>query len=300
MTSVIIAAHNEGAVIGRCLDSLLAGSHEGEFEVVVVPNGCTDSTASIARSHGVRVVESERASKAVALNLGDDLATSYPRIYLDADIVASPAHVRALVQAVSNQQATTAPPRRGTNVLAAVPRRELALADRPWAVRAYFAINTRLPAFRDGLFGRGMIALSEAGRARFERFPDAVADDLFLDSLFSPDEKQCVAEVATTVEAPRHTRDLLNRLRRVRRGNTAMRAAVATSQLDVAVRRADRTAWLRDVVLQDPRLLAAGLVYAAITLTAAILAKLSPRDDLTWQRDESTRSGASLNGEGAQ
>ena len=48
MTSVVIAAHNEEALLGRCLDALLSDAEPGEFEVVVVPNGCTDSTARVA------------------------------------------------------------------------------------------------------------------------------------------------------------------------------------------------------------------------------------------------------------
>ena len=56
-------------------------------------------------------------------------------------------------------------------------------------MRQYFAISSRLPVYRDGLFGRGMIAVSEQGRARFDQFPDLVADDLFLDSQFATAEK---------------------------------------------------------------------------------------------------------------
>ena len=35
MTSIVIAAHNEETVIGRCLDTLLADAHPGEFDVTV-------------------------------------------------------------------------------------------------------------------------------------------------------------------------------------------------------------------------------------------------------------------------
>ena len=65
--------------------------------------------------------------------------------------------------------------------MAAVPRRELDTAGRPLAVRCYFAISNRLPAFRSGLFGRGAIALTEEARARFDQFPEMIADDLYGD-----------------------------------------------------------------------------------------------------------------------
>ena len=50
--SVVIAAHNEEDVLGRCLDALLRGSRPTELEIVVVCNGCTDRTADVARGYG--------------------------------------------------------------------------------------------------------------------------------------------------------------------------------------------------------------------------------------------------------
>src|SRR4051812_46956466 len=88
MISIVIPAHNEAAVIGRCLSGLTQGAAPGELEIIVVCNGCTDGTAHIARSFGqdVRVVETQIASKAAALNLGDEVASGFPRFYVDADV----------------------------------------------------------------------------------------------------------------------------------------------------------------------------------------------------------------------
>ena len=47
MPSVIIPADNEEAVIARGLDALLDGL-DGDWEVVVVGNGCTDRTIEVA------------------------------------------------------------------------------------------------------------------------------------------------------------------------------------------------------------------------------------------------------------
>ena len=96
--SIIIPAHNEGAVIDRTLTALDPLVAAGTAEVIVVPNGCTDDTAERARAHaGVRVVELAEGSKAAALNAGDAHASRWPRLYLDADIEVSP---DALAQAV--------------------------------------------------------------------------------------------------------------------------------------------------------------------------------------------------------
>jgi glycosyltransferase involved in cell wall biosynthesis len=282
MISVVIAAHNEAGTIGRCLDGLLAGAEPGELDVTVVANGCRDDTAAVARRRlGVRVIDLEQPGKAAALNVGEELAVGFPRIYLDADIPVSTAVVRALVAPL---QKSTDPP------LATYPDRGIDLSGRPWLVRSYYSINSRLPVFRWGLFGRGMIALSETGRSRFDRFPEMVADDLFLDSLFVSREKQLVSHVTTTIAAPRRTRDLVRRLIRVRRGNAALRGAARAGSVGADVRAADRWSWLRDVVLPEPTLAPAGLAYAAITLAAAVLARSGPRDSTAWGFDESSRA----------
>jgi glycosyltransferase involved in cell wall biosynthesis len=287
MTSVIIAAYNEATVIGRNLDLLLAGASRGDMEVIVVANGCVDATADIARARGVRVLDLPAPGKSAALDAGDAVASSFPRIYLDADVAATSATVRALADALSGLDTD-----RRAAPLAAAPDRHLVLDGRPLAVRCYYAIQSRLPAARSGLYGRGMIALSESGRARFTRFPDVLADDLFLDSLFEESERVVLTSVATEVETPRRTRDLVRRLTRVRRGNAALRARVGTDGMS-RVRSSSRTSWLRDVVLSRPWLAPAGVVYAVITVIADVRAR---RVGDGWGLDSSTRL-ASGNGE---
>jgi len=277
MVSIIIAAHNEESVIADCLDALLAQRMPGAFEVIVSANGCADRTAEIAARRGVSVIDRPEPGKAGALNAAERVARSFPRIYLDADIIVPEGAIARVTDAI------TASP----GVLAVVPRRRVDTTGRSWPVRAYFAINERLPVFRSGLFGRGMIVLSAAGRARFGRFPTLIADDLFLDSQFAADQKREVAEVEVVVQAPLRTRDLTARLVRVRRGNAQLRAAAATGEVTVAVRPSDRWAWLREVVVPHPWLAPAALPYVAITLLAGLRAR-SAREQ-GWGRDESTR-----------
>jgi len=278
MPSVVVAVHDEESVIGACLDALLQQKLDQQLEIVVVANGCTDRTVEMATRRGIVVIERPEQGKPGALNAGDAVATRFPRIYLDADILV-PQHGIAAVMACFD----TAP-----RPLAVVPKRRLNVTSRPWLVRAYFSINERLPAFRNGLFGRGMIAVSEAGRARFEVFPPMIADDLFIDSQFSDAEKAEASDLEVIVEAPFTTRDLLRRLVRVRRGNGQLRAAAAAGQFDIAVRPADRWAWLRDVVAREPRLAPAAVPYLAISTVAALLAR-RPAGANGWGRDDSTR-----------
>lgn len=286
MTSVIIAAHNEEGVIRACLDALsLQTGIDGPLDVVVSANACTDATVDIARASGATVVDRPLSGKAAALNAGEHVAHGFPRIYLDADIVVPPNAIAELVAVLA----------RPGGVLAAVPRRRLNTRGRPWLVRAYSSINERLPAFTDGLFGRGMIALSSEGRARFELFPEMVADDLFLDSLFSVDEKVTVPTVEVVVEAPFTTGDLMRRLVRVRRGNIQMREAARSGEVELSVRTSDKRAWLR-VVAREPRLIVAAIPYVAITLVASRRARRTA-STVEWGRDESTRERSAASGE---
>jgi glycosyltransferase involved in cell wall biosynthesis len=278
MTSVVIAAHNEEAVIGECLDALLDQAPPGQLDITVACNGCTDATGSAAERRGVRVLTLATRSKAAALNAADVVAVGFPRIYVDADIVLRRGAIQPLVEALC-APGTVSPP------LAVVPRRVLDLRHRPLLVQAYYAINARHPAYRTGLFGRGVIGVSEAGRARFESFPEMIADDLFLDARFAPAEKREVYDAVARVATPRRTRDLLRRLIRVRAGNRAMRDA------HPEVRRSARWSWLRDVVLPRPWLAPAAACYVALTVAAGLRARRSARRPAAeWGRDESSRT----------
>jgi glycosyltransferase involved in cell wall biosynthesis len=277
MVTVVIAAHDEETVIGRCLDALRAQSDVDAMEIIVSANGCHDRTGDIARARGAVVIDRPEPGKAGALNAADQVATQSGRIYLDADITVPPGGVADVLG------------RLGDGVMAAVPRRRVVTDGRPLLVKGYFAINERLPVFARGLFGRGMIALSEEGRQRFDRFPDLIADDLFLDSLFTDAEKAEAREIEILVEAPLTSQALLRRLVRVRRGNTQMRAASADGAIDVTVRSSDKWSWLRDVVLPEPRLILAAIPYLLVTVSAAMLARRTPKAGAGWGRDDSTR-----------
>jgi len=83
-TPVIIAAHNEAAMIGHALDKLDAK----HVEPYVMANGCEDETADVARSYGALVYETHEAGKLPAIQnilvaLGDRALD--PLLYLDAD-----------------------------------------------------------------------------------------------------------------------------------------------------------------------------------------------------------------------
>jgi glycosyltransferase involved in cell wall biosynthesis len=61
MIRVIVPAHNEEAVIGRCIDALIhSGTHPGlegeDIHIVVVMDACADDTAQVVSRYGVQGV----------------------------------------------------------------------------------------------------------------------------------------------------------------------------------------------------------------------------------------------------
>lgn len=67
---IIIAARNEEVVIGELVDSLKKQTYPDElYDIIVVPNNCTDHTKSVALDHGASVYE----PKTVIRSKGDVL-----------------------------------------------------------------------------------------------------------------------------------------------------------------------------------------------------------------------------------
>lgn len=56
--AVLVAARNEQTVIGHLVESLRAQDYPSDmFDILVVPNNCTDDTAGAARAAGAKIVE---------------------------------------------------------------------------------------------------------------------------------------------------------------------------------------------------------------------------------------------------
>jgi len=159
MLSVIIPAHNEEAVLGRCLRAIVTDAAPGELEVIVACNGCTDRTAEIARDFGppVRVIEIPQASKVAALNAADEAATGFPRFYVDADVIVDLASLRAMAAVLERGEA-----------LLVAPKLRMDLSKTTWPVRAYYRVWMSLP-YNQVMVGAGAYGLSRGGRARFGR-----------------------------------------------------------------------------------------------------------------------------------
>lgn len=278
MFSVVVPAHNEERSIDACLSAMLHGAADGELEVMVVCNGCTDHTArrAAAFAPAVRVVEIAQASKTAALNVGDAAASAFPRAYVDADVQIDISALRAIVDRL-----------RQKGCLAVVPAVRVDLDGRPWRVRAFFAVWLRLPFFVEGMASGGVYALSQEGRSRFDAFPDLIADDHYVLSLFSPTERQRCEQATSVVQAPWSLRDVT---RIKTRGFIAERQLAQREEVDHR-QHGGRGSFLSEVA-RRPRLWPAAVIYTAVNLVAEARAcRRLRRGDLSWERDATSRTG---------
>jgi glycosyltransferase involved in cell wall biosynthesis len=217
LLSVIIPAHNESAVIAHTLRRLLDTDPEERLEIVVAANGCTDDTAAVAAavSPRVRVVEIAMPSKTAALNAGDDAARAFPRAYVDADVCVTGSALLAVADALLGPPFLGAPRMKVDVRGASLPVR--------WQYRVWGMTDYRSSV----MVGSGVYIISEAGRARFGRFPDIIADDMYVLRHFAPEERISVSDHAFTVRAPSTLRAFIRRQARIIAGNEQLRQQFA-------------------------------------------------------------------------
>jgi glycosyltransferase involved in cell wall biosynthesis len=251
------------------------------METLVVCNGCSDDTAQIAAGfgRGVRVIETEVASKTRALNLGDAEAVGAVRVYLDADVVIDTESIRAIAKAL------TAP-----DVMAAAPVPINVFKDGgSWSVKAYYQFWMALPYIREGMITAGVYALNERGRARFGPFPDVIADDGYVRLLFANHERVEVAEATSLVFAPTTMLDLLKIKTRARLGMLQLRGLYpALFEREASSK---RYAWALLGVAVRPSMFATILPYAYVTVLSWLGArhKMRRMARYVWERDDSSR-----------
>src|SRR5216683_2768868 len=102
MISFIVPAHDEELLIGQALSALQhAGQASGStFEIIVVDDASTDSTAAIASEHGARVISVHYRQIAATRNAGARLARGENLFFVDADTLATPEALAAGIKAL--------------------------------------------------------------------------------------------------------------------------------------------------------------------------------------------------------
>jgi glycosyltransferase involved in cell wall biosynthesis len=276
LVTVVVPAHNEELGLSRLLPLLLGGAAPGEFTVLVVCNGCSDGSAAEARKHGadVEVVELAEASKSAALAAGSARIRTFPVAFVDADVALDTASMRALVAEVGR-----------AGILAAGPARRLEREGVARLAGWYYDIWERLPQVRSGLFGRGVIVLSETGFRRVSRLPPFISDDLAYSESFRPDERSIVSSAVVSVRPARTWRALLKRRIRVVQGNRELgREGGASPAASTSV------GDLLRIARTEPRMAARLPLFLAMTFAARIAERLMRTDRTVWLRDETSRT----------
>jgi len=108
LISVIIPVYNAERTLERCIDSVLAQSHQN-LEVICVVDGASDSSADILRWHAerdprVRVIEQESSGPATARNAGLEIAGGDYIGFVDADDYIDPDMYMRLLKAIEGAQ----------------------------------------------------------------------------------------------------------------------------------------------------------------------------------------------------
>lgn len=103
MVSVIVAAHNEEALLAACLESILSNPPEdAPYEVIVVDDGSEDGTRGVAcnvasADDRVRVISQTQSGKGAALNAAVRHSASAYYLVTDADCTVPSNWVRGMM-----------------------------------------------------------------------------------------------------------------------------------------------------------------------------------------------------------
>lgn len=275
MPGVVIPAHNEERGLPRLLTALAPPPGEAPLSIVVVANGCTDSTAEVARQFGISVIETPIPSKIRALALGDAEVSTYPRLYVDADVVITYDDAHKLFAALSQ------------GVHAAGPARQFPMNSSSALVRWYYSVWQELPGVKSELYGRGVIAVDAVGHTRLGDWKSTMSDDLLIAMSFAPSERVVAQGAVAVIYPPKTYRDLVRRRVRAMTGNSQL-----ASHPDAPRLRGSGASprFLARLLRSRPELLPGIVTFAFTAVVAKVRATIAvSTGDTTWRRDESSR-----------
>ena len=143
-------------------------------------------------------------------------------------------------------------------------------------IKCAVVLWVRLPFMRPGTApGAGFFAVNEAGRARWETFPDIIADDTYIRWLFTPEER---VEVAAGYSWP--LVEGFSALVRVRRRQDAGGAELLRRYPELAANEGKPSVGPRDQL----RLALGGPVSYAVYVAVKLAVRLRKAGAGTWER----------------
>lgn len=273
--SIVIPAYNEEGTIGSTLASLLRDAWPGEFDVIVVCNGCHDKTKEAASNSApsARIIDLKLASKTAALNAGIAAANHNSVVLLDADIKTTAQAVRALVRFLADQDADLA----YGNAYFDTGRCS-------WAVKEFYKAWQQNPYFEKHKLG-GFFALSLRGLKRLGKFPETTNDDEYVRRKLI-DSSIFVQAAHYVIEAPRTLSNLIRVRSRVYRGNAELVALSVGLGSNFRVQ--NSYSFLRRILVR-PSLWLGASVFSVVAVAAHLRNRNSKQRFVHWEQDCSTR-----------
>lgn len=101
LISIIIPVHNEAKSITGFIEYLNRVFPAGQREIIVVDNGSTDETLSLAQKAGAKIIRMTNASRAAAMNAGARTAAGDVFYFLHADSYPPPGIAAGIINAVT-------------------------------------------------------------------------------------------------------------------------------------------------------------------------------------------------------
>ena len=284
--TVIIPAHNEEAVIARCLDAMRRDAPDDHaMQIIVAANGCTDATVALARAAAPEaiVLDIPEGSKTLAMNIAHKSALNFPRIYLDADVQCSYRSLLAVAKVLTEP-----------GVMAASPSLRLDLSRSNASMKSYYRVWLTQPYVKRAMVGSGCYGLSAAAHARIGDFPRITGDDIWVHSRFPEHERRNVAQdehgedVFVLVSPPRRAIDQIRVETRRRLGNLEVMRDHPSPHYHGSNKAGDLRGALREGAS-----LADVAIYLAIKLSVRLrIAWVRPRrSKIVWERDLAARKG---------
>lgn len=269
---IIIPAHNEEASIGKLLDALTKDNWHESYKIIVSCNGCTDNTASIARSYtDVICLETSTPSKTHAINEAEKMVNGHPRVYVDADILIDKNSIIKLIECLRNTEEASI----------AVPKAIINLNSSSFFVkRFYYAwVNTR--HFKKDGHGCGVYALNKKARQIFNDFPQLISDDGYVRYILPENSIIRLEDSSSQVNAPRDLYSLLKITTRSKLGNIQLSRAIPKEKTDSTPEKT----FVKSTSLANK------IIYFSVNLYAWIAAhrKVKTLETYKWQRDETSR-----------
>lgn len=218
--SIIIPAYNEEALISKTLAGLLEDNNLSNIELLIICNACKDKThfktLSFIKENSLLlkqknidflVLETSKASKTNALNIGINNSQGPIKILMDADIQICGKYINILVDELQNKK-----------LKAVSPQIKFSFDNSKFLVRQYYRVAS-LSFYNNNNRLSNVIALSENGINQISPLPEIIADDEYIRRQFNPNEVAVSQHCSLIFTCAKNLANLLQVLTRVERGN---------------------------------------------------------------------------------